>query len=477
MFGKKVLSIVALLYTATQLVSGESVAAPEIVECPVTATYNSSTECSNTGDAVTYCYKDNTLFGFPYDDSEMAMCNIKLVLTLSSVNVINIGTSAITNINNSLADLNGGSIGRVVIYDCDASSCERISGIVKQGSANYYKIGISNSDDTGFNLVDQEKKYLVFDGTSNEGIVYSYQVDSGSFEKAEDFNAPGGDNVCVDADSVIWERKDALCKATSDCKYYYDCDNGECTLTRKNKRGENNHVSPCTPNKLIETKCGAGFHLTNSDGSVLITDGPGKLWYCDEYKRCSNIQNGIGYFVNADDSDKPNILCTVSGNAQSCSKVAIGDGVCSSIGQLRETENESGLYAICLDSSGSGIELSEKDGKQIFIGVDQSGGLYGLTPNTVAGNAGAEEASSPFYLAIKIDGNNVKVVKETTPVRYKYINGNRDGYKLIYDRYAAQNANTEPNDICYNSNSPTEYKLVQWINGLENDFADYYIEN
>jgi len=189
MFGKKVLSIVALLYTATQLVSGTSVDAPVIGECPLS--YTSTTECTSTGEAVTYCYRDNTLFGFSSGNSAMATCDIKLGLLTSRVNFINIGTADITNINNSLAELGDGiSIERVVIYDCDDSSCERISGIVKKNSANYYKIGISNSDNTGGDLVNQEKKYLVFDGTSNKGIVYSYQ--DNSFKKDEDYNASEG---------------------------------------------------------------------------------------------------------------------------------------------------------------------------------------------------------------------------------------------------------------------------------------------
>lgn len=474
MFGKTLLSIVALLFAGNQLVSAASVDAPSIDDCSTTPS-----DCISDGEkgADGFCYNavDNKLYVINKANNCYKVAGVEL--TMDKVNVVKLD-SEITDVTSSLSSLDTADIGKIAIYDCDGTSCERITGIIKKSSQNYFSIGIGAgaSNNEAADLADQGKEYIVIDGTGNKALAYSYQ--DGDFKKNAGRNA--GDNLCVDAKSVIWEdRKEALCDADGDCQYYYDCDNGICELTRANKLAKKEHEAPdCNPVTSGRTNCSDGYHIANDDGNALVTTS-GKLWYCGAEvggTGCEARPNAIGYFVNEEDSGIPSILCTVSANAQTCTKVSIGYADCDAVGKLREVSQNSGTYALCLDSTGSGVELTSVADKQLIIGIGKSNDLYGVAPNTIAG---AGQEATKFNLVLSVTDNYVQLVKESTPVRYKYTNDERDTAPIIYDRVAAQTAKAlEGTNICFNANTPYEYKLVQWVDDLNAcEFADFYVAN
>jgi len=286
-----------------------------------------------------------------------------------------------------------------------------------------------------------------------------------------------GTDYCVDDNGEVFDRKSGLCKATiasgEDCTSYYDCTDGVCTLTTANKRSTGGSDVPdpsqCVPKDSTVTHCVDGYYITSSDGSALITNtDPGKLWNCKDGS-CEAKPLFIGYFVN-EDSGKPEILCKVVSDAQQCNIVTIGHGAtCSTVGDLI-TSTEGGTdYQICLATSVAGIALSSYNDKQMMISIDKTNGLYGIKPNTIA-----SDSNTSFSLVIKVDGNNVQVVKETTPIRYKYIKtGSTD--KIVYTRTAAK-SESAGDGIC-GTGSPFEYKLDQWTSALQtNTFAEFYVE-
>jgi len=460
MFGKTLLSIVGLLFAGSKFVSAEAITFKDIPVCG--DAYEDKAKCEDSGNAETYCYRNNKLFGFSSDNEDKSKCDTVLQLTSERINIVTLG-DAITPV--TLASIGSAYIDTVAIYDCDATSCQRVTGLVKkEGVAEYYMVGTGSGVDTPA-VLNSDTEYLVFDGTG--AIAYSKQEDSFAKNASRD-----GDNLCVDGSSVLWEtRKKALCGADSDCSYY-DCKDGVCTLTRVNTLPKSiEGGDECDPATCTDDKCAAGYHLV----------GGNTLYYCDGSTGCGkaalteeNIP--IGYLVNADGGY---IECKFNAGSRVCSAAVPTAAGCQTVGGLHTTSDGT-VFNLCLDTTND-ISVDLTTNTDVDGAID-SAGKYMIALGTTGLFGVAGRADAAYYLTVEVDGDgNVTVLKEADSVRYRYTATDATTHTStlyqVYDRATAQ-GKTSPNDICDASGAkPFEFKLVQWtLEPAANDAVDYYIE-
>ncbi|OUM69763.1 hypothetical protein PIROE2DRAFT_68488 [Piromyces sp. E2] len=422
------------------------VTAPVIGECTgASFALNSNSGCTAGSTVTSYCYKDKVIFGFnEANDESQEACAAKFTAFATGINILKIDGDTIEAATLGNVD---SDIAKIVVYDCDSSSCDRVSGLVKKdGDAEFYLVGLENNESIAVDMGTDTTEYLVYDAQGEDGAkVYKYQDD----EAQKPLTDKTGENFYVDQTSKIYERKQALCKAESDCSHYIDCSKGVCALSRMNIDGD----AACTPS-AGKASCALGIHLESQD-----------IYDCG-LRECVKITGSdipLGYVVA---HDNKYIACGADGKCQTATMATdCGDGGQS--GTL--TGNNAGDAQLCIIPSGDSPVTAPVSTAGKFM-VPYKATLLGI--GALTGNG--------YFISVEIDGDkNVKILQET--VRYRYTDTDHTSHKTslykIYSRTDAQDEG-ESGEICGSGGYRFEYKLVQWTPAGEtlNAKVDYYVE-
>jgi len=105
----------------------------------------SSTTCETVADATYYCYKGGYLFALSVEN--VSSCVKKLDISGAGVKIVKFSAQNIENITGNVGTIaDDGDKGKYAIYNCDASSCVRATGYIKDGDDSYFSIGTTQND-------------------------------------------------------------------------------------------------------------------------------------------------------------------------------------------------------------------------------------------------------------------------------------------------------------------------------------------
>jgi len=326
--------------------------------------------------------------------------------------------------------------------------------------------------------LSDQKDRLVDDNGTIKAITYQLTDAESNFDEDIDY--------CVDENLIIWKRKEALCGAGSDCTYYTKDQSGW-TKTDNNVPRVDSSTPVCDPADDNGT-CAKGYHLVSGD----ITNS---LYFCDGETGCgddaiSETSIPIGYLVNA--GGEGYIKCEFSAGTRVCSSasvVAAGSSSsddCKTVGGLYK-DYTGGKINLCLDSTSKiSIDLETTDDS----GVATQGKYILPLGGSTSGQFGVEGRNdASYYISVEVDADgNVLVLKESSPVRYRYtatdVSEHTSTLYKIYNRVTAQKTeNVATNMICDTTGAkPFEFMLVQdsteWNDVYRelNTDVDYYVE-
>jgi len=369
MFGKKILSIVGLLFVSSQLVYAE------------------------------VCMYD----GYAIETADS--CNGKVYLLNNDGN---------TKIDSSSAILcTSGS--KCILSECEGTVCEQdtsYSGLITTDgelfsctSGDCINVDIETLGGNNYLVNDIDENNLFVVGNSG-----------GTMEVKTDFN---GQDFCVDKDWAIYKRTNGLCLANvdgEDCTHYYDCTEGEsCTVSLSNR----NPNAACIP--TVDTKCAAGYYLV--DGNALSTD-TGALWQCfGDEKNCVNIDSNpqIGFLVNAG-SDNANTKYIQCVGANSCTIAPIGNDCADT-----ETNGEATYGQLYTKDSGSTYQLCLYDVEKKFITIGSTPKKY-LIEKKAAMLGFDVEATE--YVVLEVDASQNILPVANTAVGY-YSTTSATSYEVV----------------------------------------------
>jgi len=178
----------------------------------------------------------------------------------------------------------------------------------------------------------------------------------------------------------------------------------------------------------------------------------------------------IGYLKNQAGIGAPYIYCPKSGI---CDAIAVTGTSCVATAINEGDVTTGNLYSysgnkFCVFNSGNqSIDLT--------TGTGTNEGMYFVSAATSLFQLSTK---ADGFIIVRLDGQgNLTVVKEsTTPVRYRYTLGS-DTKNKIHPRAQAKEE-TGTGQICNASGTPKEFTLIQWESSdIDNDkaYADYYI--
>jgi len=311
---------------------------------------------------------------------------------------------------------------------------------------------------------DRTTNYLAHDGSDEIAIKYD-GVDTIS----KNVLITGDEEYCVDDNTkVITERSPNFCTnglANVNCDKYYLCDSGVCqdkTTTidaRQEVTCNNNGINGITT-------CDDGDYYITVTGQVTLKDGTGagdlvecKATADPSIIQCNKKTDIIGYLKNADGTNAstiPYIKCSAKND---------GTATCEAIGQPSEsacTDSTAGtgkliynsVYKICIDGTHSvDIENASVAGSYL---IDAS-------KDSAFEHAGVKNI---YSVVAKIGGGNA-------------IRKPQDGKKYIYvkttTKQVFEKGETGASDLCsgdnINSGAATEYVLNK---KQGTDYVDYY---
>jgi len=490
MFGKKLLSIISLLFVGSQILKVSAAVAPGLPDCPASFTLESSTtECTVTGSTTYYCIKDNVIFGLTSDSATTA-CEEKITsgihafesasepTTNSKINIGNTGTAPSVP-------------GNLAIYTCNRKSCTRTFGYIKYNS-NYYLLGKSGSSDAGIvsdltaitteagcsgkvgNIVkvgdeteasvcineskaiqipssgSADDNYIMDNANGNE-----FNGQSGASTKSIVINAikgaityvaPTNGDYCVESFKIT-ESKSAFCTGTS-CDTYFNCASELCEeikLVDSCKRNvscklSTGAFSDCTSGDYIVVKS-----LSDGNGLQVSTEGTGTLYKCTGPTSCAIVQDDEfipGYYKNAGDTSSPSLPYISCPTKTTCKPITLSGTECAA-GNIGEIKLIGDKASICL-GTGISVDLTTiTTAVKYFMNMDVSNNSVFIS-NKLSGNK---------YAVMKLENGNVQIIKESNlvsspPKPFQYTESTK--YKIYESRHQ---------DICAAQVSIVEFKL------------------
>lgn len=386
MFGKKILSIVGLLFVSSQLVYADE-------------------NCTYGGNQI----------------ATADFCNGKVYLLNNSGNA---------KIDNSLASgcTSGGN--ECILVNCPTSTCEKSESYNGLITTDGELFSCTNGDCINVDIATLGgNNYLVNDIDENNLFVGGNN--GGTIEVKTNFN---GQDFCVDKNWAIYERKNGLCNADvddedEDCTHYYDCTEGEsCTVSLSNRDPN----ADCVP--TVDTKCAAGYYLV--DGGELSTES-GALWKCFG-KNGDNCQNKdsdhqIGFLVNAgsDDTNTKYIQC--AGTTGSCTIAPIGNDCVAT-----ETVGKATYGQLYKENLGSSYELCLYDGgkKSITIGdpkkylIEKKANILGFTKDEIVDTKYVVLEVDAYQNILPVAKTAVGYYSTTSATSYEVVTVPTDGVTL-----------------------------------------------
>jgi len=478
MFTKKFFSVVTLFLVGSQLVSATQEDAPEIDDCGE----KSLTSCSGEEIADTLCIKNNILYAI---ENTSGCYKVEQALALSQVNIMSVTTTRITDASSSLSDDISSDIAKIAIYNCNAESCERSYGFIKD-SGNYYSIAKGNknegvtptggscdgiigtldvsnelclgySDPNSITVGFTETGDYLLSGTTaatnpftTDATAHTIPVLVGTNYMIHDTLLDVEEYCYSSTDASLMSREDNFCNETN-CSKYYNCSEGTCE-----EDTESCTLPPagtCTATADTNNTCEGGYAIISealykctTSGSACTAETP-QIGY---YKAVDNGQYSSGY-----------IICK-GGASVTCSAASIetADDCNGHLGKIITSGN------ICVNAidGDTGIDLTASN-KYL---MDAGNGITDL---------GITSKDSSFVV-LNVDSTNNKATILTfaeTTERYFYVKQD-DDKKTI-----AVKGDTIANAICANKSIMDEYKRQYQDscvnNSLDETTVAYYKKN
>lgn len=445
MFGKKLLSLVSLLFAGSQLKS-------VLAEC--TVNYDATNGC--VLGAGSSCALNEQGY-YVVDDGKGGAKLLCKVTDATSINKVEdevgyfkivSGGYATRKSNNDIGSIADGSItdctGGEGFLGPDFKLCIDVD---KNNALQYDENGQNN-----YLITIKNGATNIFDSTDDKKVVV--KADANSFTL--DSNFKDGNDYCVDSNKVIRTRKEDLCNG-SECNYYTkDKDGWKATTTNVQRVEDPN----CDPTNCSDSNCTCktGYHYSSK--------GTGShLYKCEEGKGCGSVLADenvpFGYVVA---HDKSYIVCEANGVCKPYTLESdCGDTAQS--GTLFGTNADDAQLCIVPSNSSPVTAPVGTDGK--FM-VPYQASLIGIGAINDDG----------YFITMEIKEKSVTILKET--IRYRYTDTDDTNTKSLYkvfSRTEAFNTKSTAGAICNATGKPFEYMLVQWtVAGVSfNGKVDYYV--
>jgi len=424
MFGKKLLSIVGLLFIGNQISSVSAGCTPTYVDGSVSG----CDSCDGT-DADGLYYVEGT--GENTDHILISVSGSDSTASCSQINDAGYYRTL------------DGNYYKVIHSTFIASTVETVANAVACAPGKFeLQNGKFCLDSTNVLTMGDDKKYL-FKGSTDVFSAGETNVVLKSNENSITLdNTINGKEYCVTEELEIMGTKESYC-ADAECETYYYCTSGVCSEVEDvcEAYTPDPDGSKCDINDYDSSKCPDGYYLVDGDDGQLISSvATGTLIQCteaNEGNECVEVEDiGVGYYRNIGNGDGniPFIFCGTDGI---CTGTAVeevaADGNCSSSMNV----NNEGIslevgaiisngpkYMFCLDTNAAGsvvIGYQVDEETSHFMSVD-------------ATNAFLEIKSNSFVQLDISKGNVLLKTYETNeiPERYQYTNSNNQ----IKDRAA-----------------------------------------
>jgi len=334
MFGKKILSVVSVLFLGSKIAIAAAVpratGAITIDACDNIGNGIATTTCVNGETATSLCIKDNKIYSY---DNSVTTCNTGTVHTLSSsLNVVSLtAETTVTAENLSGTPYSDGT--KLAIFDCDASTCKQTYGYVTDGS-KYYEVShnvaskevnadqyVESATDCSANVGKlikfNDRVYLCIDVAKsvelkNDGTGENYLManENGNiFSAAESADYPKlvvkqgakaitfnnlytDEEYCVYDSNLIMSRIDQFCVGNI-LDNLYNCDEGKCQVTGS-PIGAGSYI-------VADKNGDLGLYTCTGEGPVNCVKDDGSL---NGIKVVSDTENDEGYtFLKTVDKD------------------------------------------------------------------------------------------------------------------------------------------------------------------------------
>jgi len=499
MFSKKILNLISVLFTGSQIIS--MVTADCVIN--LTVSQGDVTACAiGQGDSC-----DEGYYAV-YKNDQGTQLNSKEGITQgTSGTLVEIGDQNSC----SLVEYSGyfkSTIGQATTYIAKsdntvdlisefAASCSEGQGkILSDGSGVCLNTGSEKLDFTestdSFMVKDVYSKFASGESVVLKPINNALIVDNKYMGKNY--------NLCVDGQFKVWERKEALCESTGDCTYYNCGEDNQCKTNNVNviPKSEDNLTEPeeeqpvvnsCDLNGTDAQNCEEGYYIVDTTNTLISSTtyedaqqqeqtyaiGDVTLYECskytdqqgDEKMSCVTSQNiPIGYLVNNGNGQSgtaPYIECNGSSG---CKPISVVEGTCGAQADAQSNVVTTGsLYIegqatkLCIFDSSIQVPAAKPVVLKTNIGkyfVSISSALLGIT------------AQNDHFIVVETDTKgNVKVVKDD--VRYRYV---IKGEFEIKTR--PQGQGQENTGICAQGVEKYEYVLDNFTQDLD-DSVNYYI--
>lgn len=506
MFSKKILSLISVLFTGSQIISMVT------ADCVINLTVNQGavTDCAISQEQDVSC---NEGYYAVYQITQGTQLNDDQGKTEGTsgtlVEIDNQSSCSLVQDSGYFKSTIGQSTKYIAKSDDNVDLISELAASCSEGQGGSQ--GKILSDNSGVCLDNSSEKLAFTDGTDSYMVkdVYNKLASNEFVVLKGKTNALIVDNkymgknynLCIDNEFKVWDRKEALCESTGECTYY-NCGSNKCIVNSVNviPKNEDDLTEPeqeqpvvgnsCDLNATDAQNCEEGYYIvdaTSQDNTLIssttymdgqeeksYTIGDVTLYECSKYTdqdqeekmKCETPQPiPIGYLVNNGNGQSgtaPYIECSSAG----CKPISVVEGTCGAQANAQNNVVATGsLYIegqntkLCIfDSSiqepaAKPVILETNVGKY-FVSI--SSALFGIT------------AQQDHFIIVETDvKGNVKVVKDN--VRYRYV---IKGEFEIKTR--PQGQGQENSGICAQGVEKYEYVLDNFTQGLDAS-VNYYI--
>jgi len=508
MFAKNILSITALLFIGSQLLSVNAENA--CVFDSVSAGSCSVGSCSSGEQNKYYVITGgNTAV---YTGTNISGVLVKVNGAGDDCDpVTDIGIFKTTLANGTPAYISKDSIGQISFLDDLATTPDCVDGKLTDTGNLCIDSAYSNAITltAGKNYL-VKNAYSIFTGTAADLVATKYEDNGNSLIKDESIT--GDEDYCVSSTTkVITERAKNYCDTTIGCDEYYVCTTGLCE-----DKTTDYSVRKGTCNPITGAECEGGdngdyYYIGNAKGLVSGTLGEslettagttGYLYKCTisggSSSGCTIDESSAGYFVNSAGDDIKYIQCTVGESSNTCKGlidapetvvncVANSSGIILDGAQYKQCTDENDVNATPITAKSNTIQVTDTctSNGELIKGTDTN---YKICVKQSNDSLVAVEFSTASYFIdsgntspfndnelanhfVMVDIDSEKAVLNTTAKKYRYA--------ITATRQIIEKANAEANGMCQSGSLKTttghEFAMTKPSAGV--DHVNYYKDN